>query len=535
MTREIVSVQVSSFESPFSKEAISQIEDLLPEYLAAQRWFRSKARTIQQLRVADTVPFAGGFISIIEVRYVDGEVDTYQFPVSIERDAPEAEIVARLRDAGGSERVLTNALSRTEFRDALLSSITSQQSFAGEKGTLKASRTSALHRGENDPPLESFVSRAEQSNSSIIYDGSYILKIFRKLESGINPDLEIGRYLTEHHFKYTPPVLGEIVYEPSQGESMHAAILQGFVKNQGDAWKFTLDSLTGFFERALQNGDSPSLDTYHPLELAFELEVEELPAVARQTLGEYIESARLLGRRTAQMHAALTDEKAGPDFVPEKPTGQYLQHLYGEMIDQAESTLGLVDDKKNMLSGEAAESANQLLASRDKIRDRFSALRETALTAVRIRHHGDYHLGQVLATGDDFIIIDFEGEPARPLAHRRIKTLGMRDVAGMVRSFSYAGYAALFGLVPGVTVSEETKERIENWASYWGAWISAEYLKAYIETAAGAPFIGSDPKEYRLLFDVFMLQKALYEVSYELNNRPNWVQIPLQGILSLMA
>ncbi|MCU1291989.1 MAG: treS, partial [Bryobacterales bacterium] len=123
----------------------------------------------------------------------------------------------------------------------------------------------------------------------------------------------------------------------------------------------------------------------------------------------------------------------------------------------------------------------------------------------------------------------------RPLAHRRIKTFAMRDVAGMIRSFSYAGYAALFGLVPGVSTTEQTRNQIEGWAAYWGAWVSAEYLKAYFETASGAPFVGSDPKEHRLLFDAFMLQKALYEVSYELNNRPDWVQIPLRGILSLIA
>jgi maltose alpha-D-glucosyltransferase/alpha-amylase len=235
------------------------------------------------------------------------------------------------------------------------------------------------------------------------------------------------------------------------------------------------------------------------------------------------------------MHAALTDEKAGPDFAPEKFNDDYARHLYGDMIDQADATFGLLDDKKNMLSGEAAESAKKLLGLQAGVRDRFASLRQAGLKAVRIRHHGDYHLGQVLATGDDFIIIDFEGEPARPLAHRRIKTLAMRDVAGMVRSFSYAGYAALFGLVPGVTVSDEKREQVEGWAAFWGAWVSAEYLKTYFETAAGAPFVGADPKEHRLLFDAFMLQKALYEVAYELNNRPGWVQIPLRGILDLIA
>jgi maltose alpha-D-glucosyltransferase / alpha-amylase len=531
VTREIANLQVPSFDNPLSSEAVSQLERLLPEYLASQRWYRAKARNIRKLQIVDVVPFTEAYVLIVDVNYVDSDTDSYQLPVTLADDAPEGERVARLRDPSGSERMLSGALSRPEFRNALLDAITAQTTFAGGRGKLVASRTGALERSESDGPLESSVSRAEQSNSSIIYGDRYILKLFRKLESGINPDLEIGRYLTEHQFKHTPPVLGEIEYQPAEGESMHAAILQGFVRNQGDAWKFTLDALAGFFERALQNRSAPTLDTYHPLELS----QESLPALARQTVGEYIESARLLGNRTAQMHAALTDESAGPDFAPERFTPEYAEHLHEEMINQADTTFDLLDDKKNMLSGESAESAKQLLASQESIRERFSSLRESNLKAVRIRHHGDYHLGQVLATGDDFVIIDFEGEPARPLAHRRIKTFAMRDVAGMIRSFSYAGYAALFGLVPGVSTTGETRNQIEGWAAYWGAWVSAEYLKAYFETASGAPFVGSDPKEHRLLFDAFMLQKALYEVSYELNNRPDWVQIPLRGILSLIA
>jgi maltose alpha-D-glucosyltransferase/alpha-amylase len=531
VSRELVTLEVSSFEAPLSGEAVSKIEEALPEYLGHQRWYRAKAKTVRALRVSDVVPSLEAQVLIVDVTYEGGDTDTYQIPVSIEAEAPETEILVRLRERSGAMKVLTGALSGAKFREALLQSITAQETFTGAKGRLAACRTSALDRDESATALESSVSRAEQSNSSIIYGDRYILKLFRKLESGINPDLEIGRYLTERRFKYTPPVLGEIVYQPEQGEPMHAAILQGFIRNQGDAWKFTLDSLTGFFERALQNGMAPALDSYHPLELAG----EELPAIARQTIGEYIESARLLGNRTAQMHAALTDEKSGPDFAPEKFTSAYAEHLYDEMIDQADTTFGLLDDKKNMLSGEAADSAARLLKLQGEIRDRFSSLREAALKAVRIRHHGDYHLGQVLATGDDFIIIDFEGEPARPLAHRRIKTLAMRDVAGMVRSFSYAGYAVLFGLVPGIEVRDETRKQVEGWASFWGAWVSAEYLKSYFETAGNAPFVGPDPKEHRLLFDAFMLQKALYEVAYELNNRPGWVQIPLRGILDLIA
>lgn len=526
-----MTVEISSFDQPLTGDVISRIEAALPGFLAEQRWYRAKARTIRHVRVADVVPFADTHFLIIDITYADGETDRYQSPVALVAEAPESETLLRMKVRGGETKVLTGALSGSQFRTQLFNAIAAEDRYSGRAGSFAACRTSALEANRSDTVPESTVSRAEQSNTSIIYGDRYILKLFRKLESGINPDLEIGRYLTEHHFKYTPPVLGEIEYRPQNGEPMHAAILQGFIKNKGDAWKFTLDSLTGFFERALQNGTAPALRTYHPLDLA----KEELPALARQTIGEYIESARLLGTRTAQMHAALTDESAGPDFAPEPFSRNYAEHLYNEMIDQANTTFALLDDKKNMLSGEAAESANKLLSLQSPVRGRFASLRDAPLTAVRIRHHGDYHLGQVLATGDDFIIIDFEGEPARPLAHRRVKTLAMRDVAGMVRSFSYAGYAALFGLVPGVTVTADRRAHIEDWAAYWGAWVSAAYLRAYFEAAAEASFVGSNPNEHRLLFDAFMLQKALYEVAYELNNRPGWVQIPLRGILDLIV
>ena len=538
MSREIPILETRSRETVFESDVLSRLSRLLPEYITAQRWYRAKARTIKHLQIDDVVQIEKqkSFIFVVRIEYLDGESDLYLLPLTLGNSRDEVQkpdVVARLRYSGEAGSVLRNALADATFRDILLHSIVCNDKFPGQQGEFTASRTTALHRrcGASEPQLESFVSRAEQSNSSLVFGDQYILKVFRKLEPGINPDLEIGRFLTERGFKHTPPVLGELIYQPRHGEAMHAAILQGFVKNKGDAWKYTLESLPGFFERALQNETAPRLDTYHPLQLCD----EELPAAARQTIGEFIESARLLGNRTAQMHAALADPAGGPDFAPEKVSAGYAQHLYREMLDQATSTFDLLKDKVNMLSGEAAVAAQKLVAIQLQVEARFSTLRERAISALRIRHHGDYHLGQVLFTGDDFVIIDFEGEPARPLAHRRVKTLAMRDIAGMVRSFSYAGYAGLFGQVPGVPLEPDMHAKVESWAAYWGAWVSAEYLKAYFETANKAAFVGADRDEYRILFDAFVLQKALYEVAYELNNRPDWVQIPLRGILALIS
>jgi maltose alpha-D-glucosyltransferase/alpha-amylase len=222
------------------------------------------------------------------------------------------------------------------------------------------------------------------------------------------------------------------------------------------------------------------------------------------------------------MHAALA-EPDGPEFTPEPFTHEDAEKLYQEMLGQADITFELLRRKQPVLTGEAAADAQQLLRIEHNVTERFSALRNQPIQALRIRYHGDYHLGQVLYTGSDFMIIDFEGEPARPLAHRRMKTLAMRDVAGMIRSFQYAAYSAL----PPSSPTES--------ADYWTVWASAAYLNGYFSEAADQPFVPRDTDERRILFDAFLLQKALYEVAYELNNRPDWVKIPLRGILRLMS
>lgn len=511
-----------------AEESISGLEQALPKYVTGQRWFRAKARTIRSLRVIDAVALKEKwYVLVIRIEYADSEHDLYLLPVA-SRSAQTG--VNAIADVSGT--AFYDALPDDDFRTALLDAIGCDQVFDGRTGRLITSRTNAYERqcGQWVPELGSKVSRAEQSNTSIIYGDQYILKLFRKLESGVNPDIEIGKFLTEHNFSHTPTVLGELRYETHDGDTMYAGILQAFVANEGDAWKYTLDELSCFFDRALREKSLPPALTAHP----FELLLEEVSALERQMIGEYLESAHLLGTRTAEMHCALASGTENPDFLPEPFTREYAAVVYEEMQHEADRAFDVLRDKASTLKGEAGHSAKRLLASEQDVRRRFSSFRESTVSALRIRHHGDYHLGQVLYTGDDFVIIDFEGEPARPLSARRMKTLAMRDVAGMVRSFSYAAFAALFGQVPGVPSDAENRSRVEAWASFWATAVSREFLKSYLAKALGSNFAGNDVAEKRMLFDAFILQKALYEVSYELNNRPDWVQIPLGGILGLI-
>jgi maltose alpha-D-glucosyltransferase/alpha-amylase len=516
-------IRVQSFEKVFDEPACREIERAFPRFIQNQRWFRAKTKTIRATSIRDVIRVSGdAIVGIIRVEYADNEHEEYFLPLAIERAQSEwdqAQILARVEDGNGEQRVLYNSLEDPKFRAYLLESIACDRRLGG-KGALISRHTEALDLSCQPQfhELKSKISRAEQSNSSVIFEDKYILKLFRKLESGINPDIEIGGFLTRRGFAHTPPVLGELLYETASCDQIYAGILQKYVPNQGDAWKHALDSIVGFFARASQNGNPPELESYD----AFVLMSNNLPAVARQTIGEYIESARLLGTRTAEMHQALSSDATDPDFAPEPFTAPYAEILYGEMISEADHTFPLLRQKLSDLPADA----EKLIGREQAVRDRFASFKRSAVEAARIRHHGDYHLGQVLFTGDDFIIIDFEGEPARPLAARRTKTLAMRDVAGMLRSFSYAAYAGLFAL--------PDKAGAEGWAAFWAAWVGAEYLKAYFEKARGSLFIDPNPDTQKLLLDVFLLQKAIYETRYELNNRPDWIQIPLRGILSLI-
>ena len=339
--------------------------------------------------------------------------------------------------------------------------------------------------------------------------------------------------MTQRGFKNTPAVLGGLEYRAGkESESYVLAILQQFVPNQGDAWSYTLTSLGDFFGNALASKrNPPNLSNEHPLALIG----QEIPSELRSFIGPYLESAALLGKRTAEMHAALADENGGPDFAPEPFTAGDAHQLRRDLLGQADITFELLRRKQAVLTGEVADQSRELLQIEQRVSGRFAAVEQHPISALRIRHHGDYHLGQVLYTGQDFMIIDFEGEPARPLSERRAKVLALRDVAGMIRSFQYAAFAALFGQVPGISGEPATLKLVERWAAAWNAYVSATYLRAYFEGAQGLPFLPSEWSERRILLDAFLLQKALYEVAYEINNRPDWLRIPLRGILGLVA
>jgi maltose alpha-D-glucosyltransferase/alpha-amylase len=410
--------------------------------LQNQRWFGAKSRTISRVDILDSgeLPGTGALLTIVSVNYTDGPADRYFVPL-----------------LGTSDAVTDPATCA-----ALLALIESQSGISMRHGFVQGRRGSGFIRSE--APLPPRPVKSEQSNSSIIFGDRLIMKLFRRQQPGENPDCEISRYLTEHtEFRRIPPFAGSIDYDDGAGQLHTLAMLQGLVDNEGDGWQWILEQL-----KAPHGRD-----------------------------GSVSQAAATLGRRTAQMHAALST------FAPEPLTTADLNQLASEMTQRATLTIARLD---------RAAPNQRALATYDRLKDLNPG-------SLRIRIHGDYHLGQVLRVPDDFVILDFEGEPLTSLAARRAKHCALKDVAGMLRSFSYASYTGL----PG----DEMQRR------QWEQSVSAAFLEAYRSEAGNTSFLPANEDAFRTLLDAYVYDKAFYELNYEMDNRPAWLHIPLAAIAAL--
>ncbi len=543
-----------SWESAFRGHTKARLESILPADLRARRWFAGKARTIQAASIMEAVPVPlrggdedlGTFIALLRVDYTEGEPETYVLPLAFAcgeqaervcRDLPHAPL-ANLRVGSRGEGVLYDALWERRFCEALFETMSRRRRFrnGGSEITGRSQPAMRALLNGDEAPLEPSVLRAEQSNASVIFGDRFILKVYRKLEPGTNPDLEISRFLEAARFGHIPPLAGSVEYRHGRNERLTLGILQGYVHNEGDAWRYTLDELGRYYERALSELapargllDVPSA---HVLELAR----GERPEEAGDAVGGYLQAAELLGRRTAELHLALASDRDDPEFAAEPITQLYQRSLYQSMRSLTRRVLLLLRRHLPELPDEVRPEAAALAESEGELLRRCRRVLSKKIHSTRIRTHGDYHLGQVLFTGRDFVIIDFEGEPARPLGERRLKRSPMRDVAGMLRSFHYAAWSALYDQVERDIFAEpdDAVAALEPWAQLWTAWVSAAFLRSYLETAQGASFLPQGEEELRTLLDAHLLEKAVYELGYELNNRPTWVHIPLQGIHQLL-
>lgn len=552
--QELETIRVEgTWESILGVESRAEIEARLPLFLVNCRWFRGKARKIKRAVIRQIIPVHSdqirSVLALTEVDYTDADPEHYVIPMTFStgeraetiinhhRSMALARLIVRDRHREEHEGVLHDATGERSFALTLLDAIRRHRQFRGADGTLRFRPGRGLRRilANEDAHFEPAPMKGEQSNSSIIYGDQLILKIFRKLEKGVNPDLEIGRFLTEKKkFPHVPPVLGSIEYEQGKGEPFSVGILQGFVVNEGDAWSYTLDVLGHFFEHLLAKHEwferVPSVIRHFLDPEALEIDQEHT-----EIIGPYLDQARLLGRRTAELHAVLASETADPAFAPENFTPHYQRSLYQSMRNLSGQTFQLLNKKAPDLPEPLRPLARRVSEREGDVLADFKRVLDRRITAKRIRTHGDYHLGQVLYTGRDFVILDFEGEPARSLSERRLKRAALRDVAGMLRSFHYAVWTASRRFIENGMVGDDHREGFERWARFWYDQVSARFLEEYLNEASGAGFLPRSREELQILLEAYLLDKAIYELGYELNNRPSWVNIPLQGILSLLG
>jgi maltose alpha-D-glucosyltransferase / alpha-amylase len=539
---------VGSWERALTIHGRGTLDDVLPGYLRERRWFAGKARRIKSAQVADALPLRAGqtevYFAMVQVEYTEGNPETYAIPLALATDehaqtlletTPQA-VLARVRVRGqGEVGLLYDALFEPDVAGALLDLIARRRRVTANGSELRGSSTRvyrAIMSGASSA-LEPSIGSAEQSNTSVIYGDSVILKLFRKLEPGINPDHEIGQFLTERRFPHSPPVAGWLNYQSGRAEPMTVGLLQGYVQNEGDAWSYTLDAVSRFFDRVVTTPETP--ETYSmATSVLLERALQNPPEDAYELFDTYLDDVWLLGQRTAELHLTLASATRSPDFAPEQFTSFYQRSMYQSMRSLTRQTMLMLRRGQRAIPEQSRESVRQVLAREGEIQEHFRKVIERRIHALRIRTHGDYHLGQVLFTGKDFQIIDFEGEPARPIGERRLKRPPLRDVAGMLRSFHYASYAAIFTEREGGLIREEDLDRLESWTRYWYVWVAASFLKGYLETAGESPILPADQADLHLLLDLHLLEKAVYELGYELNNRPGWVRIPVQGILELM-
>ncbi|GIW81872.1 MAG: trehalose synthase [Gemmatales bacterium] len=541
---QLLTVATADWHELFGPRARSRLEQLLPSYMKPRRWFGSKARIIKSATIREAVRFrfddSEAFVTLIRVEFNEGSPETYVLPFSyakaetattILEDSPHAAV---LRVQSAESGIIYDALYDKRFCRALLSALSQNKTYESDSGEITATTFPHFDRFRDlsEDDLEPSLSKAEQSNTSIVYGKHLILKVFRRVDEGVNPDLEIGRYLTQKGFAATAAVVGAIESRRRGSQPMTLAILQEFVANEGDAWRYTLDALGRYYERvAAESADGHKASPSGKSLLAL-AEADAAPALAQEMISTYLETARLLGQRTAELHLTLADETEDPNFVPEEFSKLYRRSVYQSMRNLVGRVFLQFRREVSRLPEQVQDQARRVLNMEGDILRRFQTTFEHNITALRTRCHGDYHLGQVLYTGRDFVIIDFEGEPARSITERRLKRSPLCDVAGMVRSFHYAAYSGLIGDL-GIIRSEDIAN-VEPWARFWYEWVSAAFLKSYLEHAGKGGFLPANKNELRLLFDAFLMEKAIYELGYEINHRPDWVRIPLMGILQLL-
>jgi maltose alpha-D-glucosyltransferase/alpha-amylase len=414
---------------------------------------------------------------------------------------------------GAREGTLLDVATDPIFIALLLRNLRNSLTLEENGVRLEFKPTSRLSDKPTKQPEHIRAVETEQSNSTALVDNDYVVKVYRKLESGINPEIEIGRFLTEvAGFANTPALLGSV--ELVEGDKKSAvAIVHAFVANQGDAWTVTSAYLDRFVdeERLLATSEHPGESE------------EQAP---------YLRYMSQIGRRVAEMHLALASNDEFADFAPEPTRPADVQHWIEDVVARAERVFDALQQRRDTIKEADRLLVDQVLTQRATLRDRLGALLPQDIDGLNIRHHGDFHLGQILIVKDDIFIIDFEGEPRRALNERRRKAPAARDVAGLIRSIDYSATAAL---ERALKVALDEQGKLGAALAEWRDRSVAAFLAAYREVMTNQSLWPTDPQAAEQMLNFFLLEKAFYEIEYELAHRPEWLRVPLTGMIRILS
>lgn len=524
---------------------------ILPDYLYARRWFGGKSKKIASIDLPRYPHLTINELEIgskkiyclnIELRYTNGLPETYFLPTAFITNSEEIEnyiqhepnsVICRLKTPTQQGLVIDGVFIES-FRNELFHNMKTNATVSVPGGSLQFESGKVLDALDlRKEDISSVVLNVEQSNTSIIYNGDFFFKMYRKLDTDVNPDLELVRFLSERTgFKNAPAYGGGVQFNNSSDQSfINLGLLQNKIKNQGDAWAMTLSILKEYYKRVLQ-----TVDRSQPLPTLIHSDAfyfDDMPELLQQLIGRTTyDRITLLGERTAEMHIALASTTDDPDFAPERFTQSYQRSIYSQYRKLVADKLNGLEKRMPYLPEDAAKEAQAILDLQEDILACLKEIYSRKIQATKTRIHGDYHLGQVLFDGQDFYIIDFEGEPMHSISERRLKKTPFKDVAGMVRSFHYAAYGQL--MLHADEYRAEDTPFLQRWAEQWFHYIRQFYLTAYFNTVAGQSFVPTDEASKKLLLRNYTLEKAIYELGYEMNSRPAWLPIPIRGVLYAM-
>lgn len=522
---------------------LDELAKSLVPFLQNQRWFAAKTEGIKSVDILDSVQIPGEQASfelvLATVVTKGGSSDCYAVPMTtstLSETESDDTVIAQLgsdAEPATTQKSLVESSGHPEFWRAIITTLADQTLTTrnGRKLTLPRTANSRLGIGDSFRDSDFKIHGGEQSNSAVAIGDQFFLKLFRRPRVGHNPDAEVGIFLTDRtDFRNSPQVEATIEISGADGNRCLALISEQ-VQGDTDAWTYTLDNLKDYWERLAKWEDRPEFPPGIGILPRTDSTLDEIKVLVEELMTPFHSEIVQLGRRTAELHAALSSHDDNPTFAPEPLTQESLKSQIKQIRNEVQSTCELLEQSVSDC-GIAAGLPARISERANKRLDGMSSFDVAGAGIVNIRCHGDYHLGQVLKTESDFVILDFEGEPDRPFDERRQKRCAMKDVAGMIRSLHYASCTTVVGMLP---LPDPAIRNAKHWQTFWYECAAAAFSIAYKESADGNSFLPADWEAFNKLLDLFLIEKVLYELRYEINNRPDWVQIPLAGLNAVLG